>query len=173
MKTKKEYIDILKLHVPELKNQFGIRSFRLFGSVARDEQQDDSDVDVCVEMDPDLYQLVGLKQFLEKLLGCSVDVIRIHRNMNKLLMKQIEKDGFMSSDIQEMVLGIFRQIENSILLLQEWNTEINQVDDYLLSPEGMKNLAASCMLIEAIGEGVKKIDKRRCAIAYASRNTLE
>ncbi|MBD9166351.1 MAG: DNA polymerase subunit beta [Parabacteroides johnsonii] len=93
MKTKKEYIDILKLHVPELKNQFGIRSFRLFGSVARDEQQDDSDVDVCVEMDPDLYQFVGLKQFLEKLLGCSVDVIRIHRNMNKLLMKQNEKDG--------------------------------------------------------------------------------
>lgn len=93
MKTKKEYIDILKLHVAELKNQFGIRSFRLFGSVARDEQQDDSDVDVCVEMDPDLYQLVGLKQFLEKLLGCSVDVIRIHRNMNKLLMKQNEKDG--------------------------------------------------------------------------------
>ena len=34
-----------------------------------------------------------------------------------------------------------------------------KVDDYLLSPDGMKNLAASCMLIESIGEGFKKIDK--------------
>lgn len=32
-------------------------------------------------------------------------------------------------------------------------------DDYYCSPEGMKNLTASCMLIEAIGEGVKQIDK--------------
>lgn len=31
----------------------------------------------------------------------------------------------------------------------------DMVDDYLLSPEGMKNLAATCMLIEAIGESVK------------------
>lgn len=81
------------MHISELKEQFGVRSFRLFGSVARGEQTEDSDVDVCVEMAPDMYLLVALKQFLEKLLGCSVDVIRMHRNMNKLLLKQIEKDG--------------------------------------------------------------------------------
>lgn len=52
-----------------------------------------------------------------------------------------------------------RQIENSILLLLEWNKDVQNVDDYLLSPEGTKNLAASCMLIEAIGEAYKKIDK--------------
>lgn len=33
------------------------------------------------------------------------------------------------------------------------------MDDYLCSPEGTKNLAASCMLIEAIGEAFKKVDK--------------
>lgn len=31
--------------------------------------------------------------------------------------------------------------------------------NYYSSPDGMKNLAASCMLIEAIGEGVRQIDK--------------
>ena len=30
---------------------------------------------------------------VENLLGCSVDVVRMHRNMNKLLLNQIERDG--------------------------------------------------------------------------------
>lgn len=59
---------------------------------------------------------------------------------------------------KERVLQSLRQIENSILLLQEWNAGLKSADDYLLSPEGMKNLAASCMLVEAIGEAYKKID---------------
>ena len=65
----------------------------------------------------------------------------------------------MCSDKQEIVLGLFQQIEKSISLLQQWNKDIKTVDDYLLSPEGMKNLAATCMLIEAIGESIKKIDR--------------
>ena len=81
------------MNISNLKERFGIRSFCMFGSVARNEHNAESDVDVCVEMEPDIYLLVALKQFLENLLGCSVDVIRKHRNMNKLLMKQIEKDG--------------------------------------------------------------------------------
>ena len=93
MKTRSEYLELLKSNVLELKERFGVRSFRIFGSVARNEQSEGSDVDVCVEMAPDVYLLVALKQFLEKLLGCSVDVVRMHRNMNKLLLKQIEKDG--------------------------------------------------------------------------------
>lgn len=93
MKTRSEYLELLKTHIAEMKEQFGVRSFLLFGSVARNEHNDNSDVDVCVEMEPDMYLLVALKQFLEKLLGCSVDVIRMHRNMNKLLLKQIEKEG--------------------------------------------------------------------------------
>lgn len=93
MKTRNECLELLRLHITELKEKFGIRSFRLFGSVARDEQRDNSDVDVCVDMAPDMYLLVALKQFLEKLFGCSVDVIRMHRNMNQLLLKQIERDG--------------------------------------------------------------------------------
>ena len=46
-----------------------------------------------MDMEPDIYVLVALKQFLENLFGCSVDVIRRHHNMNKLLEKQIERDG--------------------------------------------------------------------------------
>ena len=51
------------------------------------------------------------------------------------------------------------QIRTAILQLKEWNNNVQSSDDYYCSPDGMKNLAASCMLIEAIGEGVKQIDK--------------
>lgn len=66
---------------------------------------------------------------------------------------------YVSSNGKEKVLNALQNIERSITLLQEWGKGVETIDDYLLSPEGMKNLAASCMLIEAIGEAFKKIDK--------------
>ena len=94
MKTTKEYIDIISAHADELRSMFGIKSLRLFGSVSRGEHHDGSDVDVCVEMDPEIYLVVRLKRFLEKLLKCSVDVVRMHKHMNPYLLKDIERDGF-------------------------------------------------------------------------------
>ena len=44
-------------------------------------------------------------------------------------------------------------------MLMTWNESITDANDYPTSPTGMEKMAASCMLIEAIGEGVKKIDK--------------
>lgn len=60
----------------------------------------------------------------------------------------------------EIVKDLLDQILNAIDTLQEWNNNIDKADYYLESPEGMKTLAANCMLLEAIGEGVKKIDKK-------------
>lgn len=51
------------------------------------------------------------------------------------------------------------QIRTAILQLKEWNNNVQSSDDYYCSPDGMKNLAASCMLIEAIGESIKQVDK--------------
>ncbi len=44
-------------------------------------------------------------------------------------------------------------------LIEVWNGSVTTVNDYLTSLEGMQTMAASCMLIESIGEGLKKIDK--------------
>jgi uncharacterized protein with HEPN domain len=41
----------------------------------------------------------------------------------------------------------------------EWNKEVNSANDYLISPNGVQKMAASCMLMESIGEGVKKLDR--------------
>ena len=53
-----------------------------------------------------------------------------------------------------------KQIDEAISNLELWNGSLKSVDDLLLSPEGVKTLAADCMLIEAIGEGFKRIDER-------------
>ena len=55
--------------------------------------------------------------------------------------------------------GLLFQIRTAILQLKEWNNNVQSSDDYYCSPEGMKDLAASCMLIEAIGESIKQVDK--------------
>ena len=91
--TRQECIDTIKANAETIVQQFEVRSLRLFGSLARNEQRESSDVDVCVEMVPDMFLLIGLKQYLEELLGCDVDVIRIHRNMDTFLKNQIEQDG--------------------------------------------------------------------------------
>ena len=54
---------------------------------------------------------------------------------------------------------IIAQIIESCDMLMTWNENITSADFYPASPYGMEKMAASCMLIEAIGEGVKKIDK--------------
>lgn len=93
MKTTKEYISLIASHAEELKTLFGVKSLRIFGSVSRNEQNDGSDIDVCVDMEPKIYMMVRLKRFLEDLLQCSVDVVRIHKHMNPCLLEEINKDG--------------------------------------------------------------------------------
>ena len=66
---------------------------------------------------------------------------------------------FTSYNNRLRVLSIFKQIEKAIEQLQEWNNSVKSVDDYYLSPEGMQKLAANCMLIEAIGEGIHQINR--------------
>lgn len=93
MKSKKECIEILKQSINTVSSKYGVRSMLLFGSVARGEQSDSSDIDILVEMEPNLFLRSGLKQYLEELLGCNVDVLRHHKNMDTYLLNQIKHDG--------------------------------------------------------------------------------
>ncbi|SHL27136.1 DUF86 domain-containing protein [Xylanibacter ruminicola] len=66
---------------------------------------------------------------------------------------------FTSSNDRDRLKATFEQINTAINQLKEWNADVKSAEDYYLSPGGMKTLAANCMLIEAIGEGIKQIDK--------------
>lgn len=55
---------------------------------------------------------------------------------------------------------------NSCDLIMTWNENIEEANEYPTSPAGIEKMAASCMLIEAIGEGVKKIDRLAPGFLY-------
>ena len=93
MKTTDEYINIIHECANELKEHYGVRSLRIFGSVSRGEQNENSDVDIFVDMEPKLYQIVALKRYLETRLDSHVDIIRNHKHINPYLINEIRKDG--------------------------------------------------------------------------------
>ena len=91
---KDESIAILKKYMNILKEKYGITSLSLFGSTARDEQKEGSDIDLFVETEtPNPFLLMDAKEFLEKETGAPVDIIRNHQNLNPRLRKRILKDG--------------------------------------------------------------------------------
>ncbi len=69
-------IKILKQQNAELARQFGVKTLSLFGSVARNEATFTSDVDLLVEFNRPVgyFGLFALQDYLEKLLGCPVDL---------------------------------------------------------------------------------------------------
>jgi predicted nucleotidyltransferase len=69
-------IRILKEQQKTLVEQYGVDRLSLFGSAARDEAREDSDVDLLVEFSRPigLFQFIELQQWLESLLGCKVDL---------------------------------------------------------------------------------------------------
>jgi predicted nucleotidyltransferase len=60
-------------------SKYGARDVRVFGSVARGEDDPESDVDFLVELEPgrSLLDLGGMQMEFESLLGCRVDVVTV------------------------------------------------------------------------------------------------
>lgn len=65
----------------------------------------------------------------------------------------------LSFDKRIVVLNILKQIEDAILKIQERTSLIHCADDFLLTPGGTEKLDAACMLLIAIGESLKNLDK--------------
>ena len=82
MKSTDEYLKILRSQKNYLTNKYRIARLALFGSVARQEQTESSDVDICFESDSiSLFTLCRLKSELEEMLGCSVDLLRMRKQL--------------------------------------------------------------------------------------------
>ena len=88
-----EALEILRNQKPILQERFGVSRVGIFGSVARDEAKDDSDVDVVVDMTPDLFLMVHVKELLEEAFQAPVDVIRYREQMNPFLKKRIDREA--------------------------------------------------------------------------------
>lgn len=95
MKSREEYISLLSNFQKTRGSVYGILKIGIFGSVSRKEQDEGSDVDIYYEGEPlSLFKVAALKDELENILECSVDLVRIRKSMNQLLKARIQKDGF-------------------------------------------------------------------------------
>jgi predicted nucleotidyltransferase len=94
MKSTMEYLELLKQFKENNSTRYGIKQLGVFGSVARGEQKENSDIDIFVETDfPDMFQLVHLKDDLQNIMKTTVDIIRLRSTMDSFLRKRIEKEG--------------------------------------------------------------------------------
>lgn len=90
--TQETILHYLSTHKKEFQKEYAVEKIGLFGSYARDEADQDSDVDIFVQMKPDLFKLVELKQQIEDDLQKKVDILREHKYIKPFLLKMIHKD---------------------------------------------------------------------------------
>jgi predicted nucleotidyltransferase len=88
-----EIIKKLKELKPILKEKFGIEEFAVFGSMAREDYKEDSDVDIAIikAKKKDYFQMIETKYFLEKILNKKVDM-GYYDSIRPIIKKRIEKD---------------------------------------------------------------------------------
>ena len=92
MKSLAEIKQILKTQKPRLAEKYGIQVIGVFGSYARQEQGQDSDIDILIELErPPRISLIGLVELeyeLSEILGTKAD-IAIKTNLRKRIGQRI------------------------------------------------------------------------------------
>jgi len=74
--------------------KYGINKIGIFGSVARKENTESSDLDIVVDIEkPTLTLMYNLRQALSQLFGCKVDVVRMRDSLREPFKKNIERDA--------------------------------------------------------------------------------
>jgi uncharacterized protein len=73
---------------------YGATNVRIFGSLARGEAQPDSDMDILISLEPErsLIDLIAMKQSLEDLLHCKVDVVT-EASISPYIRPQVLRDA--------------------------------------------------------------------------------
>lgn len=93
MINKKDIIALLRKYNKEQSKRFGVTKMGVFGSVARGFADEDSDIDIVVELSKrNLLNRIGLKMSLEEFFGVSVDAVAYREGLSPLLKEWIAKD---------------------------------------------------------------------------------
>ncbi len=91
---KSDVLNILRNFKKEFSSKYGIISIGVFGSAARNQLKEDSDIDICIETEtPNPFLIIAIQEELEKLFKRPVDIVRIRKMMNKALKKKIDEEG--------------------------------------------------------------------------------
>lgn len=94
METTQEIISRLKAYKEQFAEKYGIEQLGLFGSVARGEQDEKSDIDVFIKLkSPSFFKCFGIQEELRKLFKRKVDLITLHENMFRSFRQNLEHDA--------------------------------------------------------------------------------
>ena len=89
-----EFASVLREHLPDLRDRYGVESLGIFGSYMRGEQREDSDLDVLVEFNRSigLFDFTALELHLSELLGVGVDLVMrsaLRRRIGKRILEEV------------------------------------------------------------------------------------
>ena len=94
MTSKKQVLETLNQFKNIYLEKYGVTALGIFGSTARDETHEDSDIDIVVKMKkPDLFYLVHIKEELQEVYDAKVDIVRYREKMNPFLKKRIDNEA--------------------------------------------------------------------------------
>jgi len=80
-----------KAHYAE---KYGIITLGLFGSAARGEHDETSDIDICIKLqEPNYFTIQDIKEDLEKIFRTKVDIISLGAIMRNFFKKSLEEDA--------------------------------------------------------------------------------
>jgi len=92
--TKEDILEYLRINKSEFQNKFGVIKIGLFGSFARDEQNENSDIDLAIELEKDkknLKNFFAFKRELEKRFNKKVD-IGIENTLKPIVKEYVKKE---------------------------------------------------------------------------------
>jgi len=94
MKSTIEIISILKRFKKDSAYKYGIKSLGIFGSFARNQQDEASDLDVFVTLqESDFFTLEKIKEELEELIHFKIDIINFRDSLRDSFKQNILKDA--------------------------------------------------------------------------------
>ena len=91
MTNKNHIITFLKQNKQQIQDKYKVNKIALFGSFARDEATENSDIDILVDMTPSFDNFFDLKYFLEDEFKTKVDLGK-EKNMRLFIKNKIQKD---------------------------------------------------------------------------------
>ena len=91
--NKNNIIEIIRNEKPYLQNKFGVEEIGLFGSYARNEEKNDSDIDILVNIKtPSLASLIGISDYLQEKLKIKIDLVRKGPHLSARFLNLINRD---------------------------------------------------------------------------------
>ncbi len=92
--SREDIIEVLRKYKQEHQKEYGIEMLGIFGSIARGQATEASDVDIVIRTKtPNLFLLSRIRQELEEQFHRHVDIVSYREKMNRFLKKRIDNEA--------------------------------------------------------------------------------